>query len=200
MRFFLSLSALCVGGALGCGPGEYVAVRGTTQPCKPCPAGTFMDLQAHSERACRPCGSAMYQPKPGQAICLEALCDRYYAWSKTDEKCVLRHKYLNYLTAVMWPTFVTNFGMKCYSAFSWYDYFFIYNIFVCIGVGAETTRIRGGLISDGSFYTMAGFLSIGTLALGVNLCGALREGVLHLKRRRTAVTELRKQAEMHAVV
>ena len=188
MRFSLFLSSLCVAAALTCGPGEYVAVGGNiaAQPCKPCPAGTFMDLQAHSEGACRSCGSAMHQLKPGQTHCMESVCDRYYAWSKTDEKCVLRHKYLNYLTTVMWPTFVINFAMKCYSD-NWYAYFFIYNIFVCVGVGVAATRLGGGLISDGSFYTMAGFLSVGTLALCVNLCCAVREGVSRLKRRPTPV-------------
>jgi hypothetical protein len=120
---------------------------------------------------------------------------------------VIRHQYIKYLTAVVWPTFILNFGMKCYSD-NWYALFFVYNIFVCVGVGAHATKMQGELISDGSFYTMVGFLSIGTLALSVNLMGIIYSNTSCVKCVRTpphkgkvvSSIELKRLDKMQSVV
>ena len=203
MRIFLLLSSLCTTTALTCGPGKYLASMGGSSSCESCSPGTFMDHLVHSEGACFSCGTAMHQIKPGQPHCVESSCDRYYTWSNTNNKCMLRHKYLKYLTTVLWSTLIANFAMRCYSD-NWYAYFFIYNIIMCIGVGTATIRLGGGWISDKSFYTMTGFLSVGTLALCVNLAVILRDRVSRAKGRTSVkvqtVTELQRMSEMQEAV
>lgn len=165
----------------GCTAGAYGPVTSTSASaatCTPCKRDTY---SSHTgSETCHSCESGTYQPQTGQTQCLKAPdCPRYYTWSTTQDQCVIRHQYIKYLAAVVWPTFILNFGMKCYSD-NWYALFFVYNIIVCIGVGAHATKMQGELISDGSFYTMVGFLAIGTGAFCVNLLCLLGEGLKKL--------------------
>jgi len=154
----------------GCGAGRYGRIAATsagTATCTDCVPDTYAPHSGTD--ACRPCGRGTYQPKSGQSHCLLIpSCDRYYTWSRDTLTCVIRHTYIKYLSAVIWTTFILNFGAKC-SVDYWYTKFFIYNFFVCIGTGSKSSSMGGGLITDKSFYTMMVFLSIGTLALCVNL-------------------------------
>ena len=210
----LSCTTANVASPDGCVAGTYGPIAATSASQATCTACATDTYTSHiGTETCQPCERGTYQPKPGQTQCIKApRCERYYTWSTTEDKCVIRHKYLKYLSAVVWSTFLLNFTMKCYSD-NWYTYFFIYNIIVCIGVGAASTRIGGELISDRSFYTMVGFLSIGTTALGVNLMTIMYAGLsklscVTLSRQQprgyrgsvASVTELKRLDKVHNVV
>jgi len=95
-------------------------------------------------------------------------CQRYDTLDKSTGTCVIRHPYVRTLVFITMLTFLLNFVTKCQRE-NWYTVFFFYNIVVCLVVGAQTTFMAGGPISDTSFYTMSAFVALGTLALFLNL-------------------------------
>ena len=98
----------------------------------------------------------------------EHVCEVYSTWSNEKMSCIARHSNVGVLCLISLATFFINLGTKCQKT-CWYSNFFFYNFIVCLGIGIECIRPTGGMISDTSFYTMSGFLSIGTLALCSNI-------------------------------
>lgn len=114
------------------------------------------------------CGEGTYL-STGPFACLAIpACKRYHMWSSKTATCVARHAGLPALAASSATIFLLNLATKCQET-CWYTKFFLYNVFVSVGVAAECTRSGGGVVSAASFDTMVGFLAVGALALGVNL-------------------------------
>ena len=99
-------------------------------------------------------------------------CQRYDTLDKATGNCVIRHPYIRTLVLITMLTFLLNFATKCQGE-NWYTAFSLYNFVVCLVVGAQTTFIGGGPISDTSFYTMSAFVALGTLALFLNLVSVI---------------------------
>ena len=138
-----------------CLPGKYGDRFSIAQgSCKTCPSGKFTDVGGDFE--CHACPKSKYQHNVGEASCNDYLsCGNYYTFDAPSEECVMTHKYIKELSYVAWGSFVLNFFATCGSVD---DHTGKYLITWFSSMVIAIHSMVGGWVSDGSFYTMCGFI------------------------------------------
>lgn len=140
-----------------CLPGKYGDRFSTTQgSCKTCSSGKFASVSGAFE--CTVCPRSKYQHNVGEASCNDYLsCGNYYTFDVQLEECVQTHKYIKELSYVAWGSFVLNFCAICFSLGDHTKQYLI-AWFSSMVIGIHS--MIGGMFSDGSFYTMCGFICV----------------------------------------